>query len=319
MRYVFLDQNKWIDLAKAATAKPDGAQFLPALSALREAVRLGRAILPLTAIHIIETAKSPKPEQRIHLAKLMTELSQGVVLRAAAHMIQPSLDWAVTTIFGFAKSPGPPTSPFARGVEAAFNFDVRHALGISPIRADLLRSALDSPEAWIDLLSFHENAHRIAGLEAVRRIGADGARNNESARASAAGSDLDTLQRAYAAGLTLKLQDKLCNSLRSVGKSLDQWATLGTARLMDFWGSIPFLHVELELHTQRHRQTSRVWEANDLLDIGSLSLAIPSCQVVATERFWVDLAKRRGIDTKYSCSVISDIAAFDWDSALATS
>jgi hypothetical protein len=312
--YIYLDQNKWIDLAKAAATKPDGAQYISVLRAAQKAVRLGHVIFPVSAIHIIETAKSPKPEQRILLAQLMTELSQGVVLRSAANMIQAHLDLATHSFFG-TKSPRPLPSPFARGVEAAFNFDVRQVLGISSTQAEALRSVMESPKAWIDLLMFQDNAERVAGLEGVRRIGVEAACKNELARAPAAGLDLGTIQRAYAAGLTLQLQNQLTTSLRLVGKTIEQWAAFGPERLMEFWRSIPFLDVELELHTQRHRQTSRPWEANDVLDIGSLSLALPACTIVVTERFWVDLATRRGIDKKYSTTIISDVAALGLDAA----
>jgi hypothetical protein len=44
--YIYLDQNKWIDLAKAAATKPDGAQYISVLRAAQKAVRLGHVIFP---------------------------------------------------------------------------------------------------------------------------------------------------------------------------------------------------------------------------------------------------------------------------------
>jgi hypothetical protein len=123
-----------------------------------------------------------------------------------------------------------------------------------------------------------------------------------------ADEDLDTVRRAYAAKLTMELLEPLSQKLRATGRSLQEWGELGAEKLMDFWKSIPCLHVELELHTQRDREKSKKWEANDTLDIGSLSLAIPACDVVVTERFWVSLITRRGLDKAYNATVLSDLS-----------
>jgi hypothetical protein len=45
---VYLDQNKWIDLACAETGHPDGANFVETLAGLKQAVDEGRARFPLS-------------------------------------------------------------------------------------------------------------------------------------------------------------------------------------------------------------------------------------------------------------------------------
>ncbi len=76
---------------------------------------------------------------------------------------------------------------------------------------------------------------------------------------------------------------------------------------MEFWESIPSLHVEMELHTQMHRQTSKPWTSHDDRDIGFLALAIPTCDVVVTEKFWVDLSIRRKLHDCYGTLLFSDL------------
>jgi len=309
VRYVYLDQNKWIDLAKAAAGRADGARFARALKMAKEQVRAGDLIFPLSAIHIIETAKSPRLEQRQILARLMTELSQGVVLRASSQMLEGYVDWAVREFYSKTTNESPPQH-FARGVEAAFDFDIRQTLGIPERRAAALRSDLDSPEAWIDLLAFDHEAERKAGIDAVRTIGINAAKRSELVRAEAVagGADLQTMRRAYGAGLTMQFLKPLEESLRAIGRSVQEWGAEGPDKLMEFWTLIPFLSVELELHTQKHWEKSKEWEANDVLDIGALSLAIPSCDVVVTERFWVNLITKRGLAERYNARVLYDVA-----------
>ena len=71
MKHIYLDQNKWIDLAKAALGRPDGKQHQPPFEALVKGVRESRDVLPITSQNIIELAKSPRQDQRDALAGLM--------------------------------------------------------------------------------------------------------------------------------------------------------------------------------------------------------------------------------------------------------
>jgi hypothetical protein len=306
MLLIYLDQNKWIDLAKAAAGRADGQRYIPALAAANDAVRAAKAVFPLSSVHIIETAKSPRAEQRQQLAALMTSLSRGVVLRAAAQIVPFYVDRALAECFG-KKLETPPPSLTSRRIEDAFNFDLGTLLGISPERAQLLRRTLDTPVAWIDLLEHNEEAARKAATQAVNNTGVRYAEGNENWRSVLANDSLDTIRRAYAATLTLTLYEQLTMSLNALGHTMQEWGSLGTERLMEFWTSIPALAVELELHAQKHHEKSSSWRPNDSLDIGALSLAIPACDVVITERFWASLVRKRAIDRIHGTRVESDL------------
>ena len=306
MLLIYLDQNKWIDLAKAFCGRPDGQRYLPALEAADSAVRTGKALFPLSSTHIMETAKSPRPEQRRQLAALMTSLSRGLVLRAATQIVPLYLDRALAECFG-KRPEKPPPNLTSRRIEDAFDFDLGGLLGISPERAELLRQTLDNPVAWCDLLEHHHEASRKAGIQAVNANGVRYAEENEKWRGVLANDSFDTIRRAYAATLTLAFYDKLSRRLDALGHTMQEWGSLGTERLMEFWSSIPALSIELELHALKHREKSNPWRPNDSLDIGALSLAIPACDVVITERLWVSFIKRRAIDGMYGALVHSDL------------
>jgi hypothetical protein len=310
MQYAYLDQNKWIDLAKAESGKSDGVRFRPTLKMCRELVAKGNVIFPLSAIHIAETAKSPKAEQRKILAGLMTELSQGVVLRSEREMVHSHLERSARQAFGQPIADEPP-SAFSRGPEVAFGFDFLEIAGTAPEIRPLLRRFLDSPQGWIDLLSYTNESERKAGIEAVRLIGDNAAMSSEKTRVSFERDDvdLDTFRRTYAARLTLELMQPLTDALKRIGRTFHEWGSLGPDQLMEFWSSIPCLHVELELHSQMHNERSKPWRANDIMDIGSLSIAIPACDVVITERFWKRLAEKSNVAKLYQTRLYSDLEA----------
>ena len=91
---VYLDQNKWIDLARAATGHPQGERFLDTLRELREAVREGRARFVLSCAHYFETARAGDPQRRINVATVMRDLSRFESI-ARPHAIVP---WGLTRL-----------------------------------------------------------------------------------------------------------------------------------------------------------------------------------------------------------------------------
>jgi hypothetical protein len=80
-KIVYLDQNKWIDLARAVK-DPDGHPVhYSVLEKLAETAKAGRLIIPLTQTNIYETHKISDPGRRHDLAFTQVILSQGRVFR----------------------------------------------------------------------------------------------------------------------------------------------------------------------------------------------------------------------------------------------
>lgn len=77
---LYLDQNKWIDLAKAHYGKPGGEQFLDALLAVRSAVRAGTLVVPFSAVNAVEAQKNGDPERRRRLARFMVDLANNFAI-----------------------------------------------------------------------------------------------------------------------------------------------------------------------------------------------------------------------------------------------
>ncbi len=81
MHIVYLDQNKWIELARAAKFPADRPELRALLDAMRLEVSASRLVLPLTATNIYETHKINDAERRRELASLQAWLSRGFVFR----------------------------------------------------------------------------------------------------------------------------------------------------------------------------------------------------------------------------------------------
>lgn len=75
---VYLDQNKWIDLARAAHGHRDGERFHEALECVRASVANGFAQYPLSLGDYFETWRQGNEGARRRLAVTMTEISRHV-------------------------------------------------------------------------------------------------------------------------------------------------------------------------------------------------------------------------------------------------
>ena len=78
---LYLDQNKWIELAQGRRSPTDFPAQREVLALLVEEANAGRLVVPLTATNRYETHKINIRERREHLAWVQSTLSQGMVFR----------------------------------------------------------------------------------------------------------------------------------------------------------------------------------------------------------------------------------------------
>jgi hypothetical protein len=76
-KFLYLDQNKWIDIARAHYGRDDGANFRDALAAVRTAVDRGRLVVPIWGVHVMETMAPADSERRRRTAQFMVDLSRN--------------------------------------------------------------------------------------------------------------------------------------------------------------------------------------------------------------------------------------------------
>jgi len=81
MTILYLDQNKWIELAQGQKSATDFPAQREVLALLIEEANAGRLVVALTATNLYETHKINIQERREHLAWVQSTLSQGLVFR----------------------------------------------------------------------------------------------------------------------------------------------------------------------------------------------------------------------------------------------
>jgi len=306
-KVIYLDQNMWISLGRAYHQHRRGLRYSSILERVQCAVDTGGAILPLSDAHVIETRKTGDLSRRKRLAHVMIEISQGWTLAPSSYVVPRELEIALARLLG-QDEVDPPTA-LGRGVAFAFGQSetLPVELGISKERAQVLERVMDSPEGLGRFLVGTNEGLNIRGVTEFRRRANLFAERVETARARGKGYSKSVRKRAYVAELTSYLEPELTRLLSRYGKSFEDFLSLGRNRLMAFFEQIPSLNVEIELATERDEHRDREIDPNDMVDVSFLSVAIPYCDIVATERFWTHLAKRRKLDQKYHTVVLDDL------------
>ena len=76
---------------------------------------------------------------------------------------------------------------------------------------------------------------------------------------------------------------------------------------MAFFADVPTLDVETELAVARNEDWNKGIHTNDSDDIAFLSVAIPYCDIVVTEKYWRHRVKTAKLNKKYETIILDDL------------
>lgn len=74
-----------------------------------------------------------------------------------------------------------------------------------------------------------------------------------------------------------------------------------------FLEAMPSRWVEKELRRIRQSNPQKRWEGNDLNDVTALSITVPYCDVVITERSWTAMINNQKINRRFNTQVLHDL------------
>ena len=307
---IYLDQNAWINLAKAHYGRDNSVRFDEALRVLVDAANSDRVRVPLSFNHLIEVCASGDMERRKRLGNFMLQVSKQYAIAPA------SLIWDTEAFDAVNRRLLGPDAPQVLKYDALVQRGLWCALGMTPRleggtedERARLEEALRSNETALRMMTewmsgdegrrVREQSERDAEIFERVRQQQLGAMSTEQKRRA------DTLQ--VARELLLPIADAEC---RKIG--VDPVKFRDTLRSDDdeiaFAHDLPSFDVMLSLGLARDEEVQRRVDRNDLRDIGFLAAAIPYCDVAVVERYFGNLAIRIGLDKKYQCTLLTDVA-----------
>jgi hypothetical protein len=335
VRLVYLDLNHWIGLAKAAVGHRDGARHREALEAVREAKRFGSCAFPLSAEHYMEMSGIADPRQRFDVAAVMEELSEFASLVSRTVIMRLEVEAALDSVACPRPEPYAAVPVLCQGVLQAFGKrgglrfrdesgeDVTDAVRrawrggpeqFDPWQADaerqLDRSVLRGPT------DAEARELRAVGWDpTTARRGANqrAAQEREQADRLAAeprwrrGRLRDVVSARY---MALEINEMLADALAA--RHLDLEDVLpdpeSARRFVD---SMPSADVCVSLMAAAHRNPQTKWSGNDMFDIDALSVAVPYCDVVVTERHARHALKVAGAPDRSRTALMATLAELE--------
>lgn len=314
MLTVYLDQNKWIDLARAETGHPDGDPFVETLAVFRKAVDDGRARFPLSAVHYYETGKQRNRKKRRELAATMVRLA-GALRIAPPHTIVPwEIQRALVEVFDLSVAV-PDLELFGDGVAHAFSAPTLvysaptkwHGISLpSEWQVKLQRAAGPAFEAVMlasvtpegmpdemrrtmyDIKNVTDGCFVQGQKEVATAVKQLGRQRLEDIMLATAYGDIRMPVAEAAYGLGLE-PDQVGGNWR---------------RILE---AIPSRWVEMKLRHQRQANPQKAWHGNDLNDVMALAIAVPYCDLVITEKSWASTLSAAKVPDRFDTIVTKNL------------
>ena len=323
---LYLDMNVWVDMARGC-AGSDSAW--PGIRArLTQATQDGQLVVPLSPAHYLELWHRRDNASRRRVAELMRDVT-GYATIPSPHVVrQREADavvktWAEPTIpsptppdllgRGAAHAFGRPDGRF-RFVESVASPDGEVPEGPAtqpPVGWEQLREHPDWE--WFQLYGMDEVIPEDTGFDRVpeHRFGSsqldqelrvrDWLRTHPGERSRhydmVVAEEFESI-REYVETVCRERRVQPPEPLRT-----GNWGPDSAEAMRGLVRSIPSADVWATLRHLKHRDLNLPWEQHDWTDMWALSVAIPYCDAVVTEKRWAHLATVGGLGRRYGTSV----------------
>jgi hypothetical protein len=305
VRIVYLDQNKWVELARAAKYPTKFSEVHSLLTAVIDAVCEGRLALPLTSTILYETHKINNPERREIIARLQAALSGGLVFRGRHKRLQAEISDVARSASGFAPIP---RDPFWFLSEIFFESVAEYSDPRMPTISDRVLSYIRSRPAGC-LYDYLVNTPESVRTFAVRQFseGSNQLRQRiEHRRTRHAQESLAMRRRIYSALLMLDEIHLILAFARSAGVPWTDVSDIGSSNARRIINDVPIYYIERELAVRLEDQKRSVNE-NDFRDMQGFCAAFVYADHVIGENQFVNLAMQAGLGKKYRTLVSTDL------------
>ena len=307
---LYLDQNKWIDLARAHYGKPEGVKFQPCLQIIRAAIKAGTLIVPFGVWNAIESMISGDEGRRKRLAEFMVDLSGNKTVSPENVVAPMEIVNATRQLFGMPATEAPRKSLVHVGIIHAFGMGQEIQDAFPPILNAAFSAFMETPEATIKFLL--DSGDKRDQIKAAQGGEARARDIFESDRAVTGNMSLVERQRAELFGLFSKNDEyrtALETTLKAIGRTGAGFkAEMGSdEKLKQFVASIPNFDVFITLRIEREKDKDRKVDHNDIRDLDWLSVAVPYSNVIVSEQYWGKKAQTTGLAAKYSTVLLTDL------------
>lgn len=307
MKILYLDQNKWVDLAKANSYPQNNYMHSLALAKIRASVESEKLVIPLSASNIYETQKINDRLRREAIAKVQATLSKGYVFRCGSSRLRQELQVFLRNLHG---------STLANSAEKWFlsDFFLDAFAERSALRnqAHLVNFALSLNQmnpvmAVYSYLTDLPDEERKQAVRAYSASSADLKRLIEQRKERLEGQGFSIHRRVYQATLMIDHIEEILMIATNEGFKWRSVSDIGPKILKRLASELPYFSVETELAVKLERSHHALNE-NDFRDMLSICAVVPYSNFVVMEKAFASLAIQAKLDSKFETKILTSIS-----------
>ncbi|MFX1587995.1 MAG: hypothetical protein ACFFC1_07560 [Promethearchaeota archaeon] len=298
---VYLDLNKWIEIAKIENGK-DTSKRAQRIRFELNAAKSNGCFFPLSAIHYMEFSRISNIGRRKRLGKVMWEYSQGYTLIPPWELIDREIEVALNKYI-------PEIIPrtlvlLGNGIDFAFGITITKHLN-QHLKDDFNRALLMGDEQLKiePILSKNLNKNRLSFLNHLNDF------HNKNKMLSDANVNIDNFLNAIT---MCDIIEPLNRILIKHNLNYDHITKILHDANNLIVNSMPTRCLDIHLHKQVLKNNEYKAKISDLEDWSGLGVASCYCDVVICEKHFADLLKRDNYSSKARietdlCDFIHDI------------
>ncbi len=306
--HIFLDLNHWIYLSREYHGRSQQKAASGIAHSLLERVHKEEVRIPLGTIHFLEHLQNENPARRERLAEVFELYSRGWCFGSWKDICEFEVRQALRHVLDGSVPKRP--AVFGRGFMFTTSAGGREILSKDHTKESLALYAAVSarPGALFGLLTSTIEANRKKQKTVTANLSRENAVAAEDLRVRRRQCSREEYRRAHYAGYTMQFEKLLVEELALLNRSMQDFLGLGQENLLRFWSGVPTMDTDCELTAYRDRQWSRKVAPNDVRDLAQLAIAVPYCDAVVVEKFWMRAIIEAALGQKYGTAVFSGLA-----------
>lgn len=306
MKILYLDQNKWVELAQGQKSATDFPAQRDVLAYLVEEANAGRLVIPLTNTNLYETHKTNNQERRDHLAWVQSTLSQGMVFRGRYKRLEVEIIDHLRAGSGLEPLVREPYW-FLSNVFFESTAEIGDSRIPQPSERVLTAIRCDPPRFMFEYLTGLPEDIRTASVSKFSEGSEKLRQAVEERRGRDASETLSMRRRLSSARLMINELDLIISFIRMAGlPEADENAVIRKfAR--SIMNECPTYLIEREIGLRIEAQ-DRPIEENDFRDMQTFCAVVAYADIIVAENMFSNLAIQAGLHKKYSTSITTRLS-----------
>lgn len=323
---IYLDTNYWLELRNTILGRPKNNYFVKLLELLRNGVKVGKLICPISDENYYEILQQTDPVTLNASANLIDDLSKGIVLLSTEERIQSEILYFIRSLTNNKTYIHHPNVFVWSKVSYVFGVFHPKSISSSPEEELVIQKAFFDQMWSISLMEMLETIG-IENILTMPRYNDISNKLNESKiqyahennsfkqlYLSELAGELDFFQYLFEDALIYIFEEK--NGHRPTiaeVQEADSGKKFANSVYHIFEKNklgtyFPSLVINAGLHASVRQNVNRKFKKNDFSDFRHAQAAIPYFDCMFTEHSLRDLVSRKNIafDKKYNCNVLSD-------------